>query len=302
MARTTVTNTIERIRRQLNSTVRLEVNVLAVALDASETVVTTTYDLANSIRNGAVLSIGSELMRVVAVSVSSKEITVIRGWQDTAGETHAIGDEILVNPRFTRFDIFDSMVNEIDSWAPDLFYVADATMDTVDDQAGVEVPSAFASALGVIEVRRNWTEDESVVWPTLPFVLHRGRSASLTPTEATGMFIRFTKDLGYARNGSIAVRFAMPYSTATLDESIDLADLEVTGGLLELIELGVKSRLLHDDEIGRTGRGMQDEPRRTEEVPAGAVMTLSQSFLQRYERRRNQEVRRLRTLHPFQAW
>jgi len=305
MARTTVENTIERIRRQLASTVRLEINTLGSSLTTSTLTFPLTYDLANSVRSGAVLSIGRELMRVVTVNVTSKEVTVIRGWQDTDAEAHASGDEVLINPRFTRFDIYDAIIQEIDSWNPDIFKVADAGGTFLTEATGFEVPAAYSAALGVIHVRRNFTEDSSLVWPETPFALHRGFSTNLTPTEGTGMYVRFTKGIGYMpQAGSYAIRYAIPFDTSDITaESSDLvADVGLDSPLLELVELGVKYRLLMDDENPRSARSVQDEPRRNEEVPVGQSINQTQSVLQRYERRRNSEVLRLRTLYPFRSW
>lgn len=305
MARTTVENTIERIRRQLASTVRMEINTLGSSLTTSTLTFPLTYDLANSIRSGAVLSIGRELMRVVSVNVTSKEVTVIRGWQDTDAEAHDSGDEVLINPRFTRYDIYDAIVQEIDSWSPDLFKVSDASGAFADEAAGFEVPVAYSNALGVISLRRNFTDESSVVWPETSFALHRGASAELTPTEGSGLFVRFTKGVGYMpAAGRYAIRYAIPYDTADItSEDTDLvADVGLDSPLLELVELGVKYRLLMDDENPRSARSVQDEPRRNQEVPVGASLNHSQSTLQRYERRRNSEVIRLRTTYPFRSW
>ena len=305
MARTTVENTIERIRRQLNSTVRLEINTLGATLTTSTNPVTLNYDLSNSVRSGSVLSVGRELMRVISVNTSSKECTVIRGWQDSDAEAHDSGDEVLINPRFTRTDIYDAIIQEIDSWEPDLFKVVDDPETVAVEAQGFEIASAYSNALGVIEVRRNWTEENSVVWPTMPFTLHRGRSASLTPTEGSGLFIRFTGNIGYTpAAGTVIARLAVPYDSSDItSEASDLvADVGMDAPLLELVEMGVKARLISDDETGRSARNAQDEPRRNEEVPVGAAMNAAQMALQRYERRRNQEVIRLRTRYPFRTW
>lgn len=306
MARSTVENTIERIRRQLNSNVRLEINTLGATLTTSTNPVTLSYDLANSVRSGAVLSVGRELMRVISVNVASKEVTVIRGWQDTDAEAHAIDDEVLINPRFTRFDIYDAIIQEIDSWEPDIFTTVDVTATvTGGETEGFEVPLAQANALGVISVNRNWTEDDSVVWPDMAFNLYRGRTASLTPTTGSGLFIRFTKNGGYAKkNGNVVARLAVPYQSSDItSEASDLVtDVGLTNSLIELVELGVKMRLMPDDEVARSGRGIQDEPRRDEAVQAGAAMNTGQAYLTLYNRRRAQEVRKIRNLYPFQTW
>lgn len=305
MARTTVENTIERIRRQLNSSIRLEVNTVAATMTTSTDPITFTYDLPNSVRSGAVLSVGRELMRVVSVNRSAKTANVIRGWEDSDAEAHAIGDEILINPRFTRMDIYDAMLQEIDSWQPDLFKATDIAVTFAEDAQGFEIPSANSNALGLISLRANITEDESTSWPEYAYTLQRGRSANLTPTEGTGLFVRFTANGGRARGaGTAAVRLAVPYvSTDISDETSDLVtDVGLDLPLLELVELGVKSRLIMDDEYARTGRGIQDEPRRTEETQPGAALSMAQFTLQRYERRRHQEVDRMRQMYPYRAW
>lgn len=305
MARSTVENTIERIRRQLNSSLRMEVNTLASSLTTSTDPITLNYELSNSIRPGAILSIGTELMRVIAVNRASKEINVLRGWQDTDAEAHDDDAEVLINPRFTRFDLWDSIILEIASWEPDLYTLSDDVESIAGDAEGFELASAYSNALGVVELRRNFTEDDSSVWPEFPFELHRGASANLTPTEGSGLFVRFTSNGGRARSaGTVLARVAIPYDTALITaESTDLiTDVGLDTSLLELVELGVKYRVMMDDEMARSGRMVQDEPRRNDEVPVGAALTAAQFVLQRYERRRRQEVERLRTKYPFRAW
>ena len=303
MARTSVENTVERIRRQLASTVRLEISTLGSSLTTTTNPVTLSYDLPNSLRAGSVLAIGTELMRVISVSTAAKEATVIRGWQDTDAQAHDIGDEVQINPRFTFADIYDAMIQEIDSWAPDIFKVEDDVFATTDATAGVEIPADQADILGVISVNRNWTDDASVVWPDTGFTLYRGRSSSLTPDTGSGLVVRFTRNLGFAETGNVYIQYANPYDTSLLTFDGDfVTDLGMVPNQLEIVELGVKYRVLADDETGRSARGPQDEPRRAEEVQSGDVLTLAQTVLQRYNTRKAQEVRRLRSAYTFQTW
>lgn len=305
MARTDVENTIERIRRQLDSNLRLEVNTVAATMTTTTDPITFTYDLANSVRPGAVLSVGRELMRVVSINAAAKTANVIRGWQDSDAEAHAIGDEILINPRFTRLDIYDGIIQEIDSWQPDIFTHTDIGVTFASDAQGFEIPSANSNALGVIELRRNYTEEESLAWPEMPYTLQRGLTSSLTPTEGTGLYVRFTTGIGRApAAGSLAVRLAVPYDSSLItSEASDLvSDVGLDAPLLELVELGVKARLMMNAEYGRSGRGQQDEPRRAEETPPNTALTMAQATLQSYERRRHQEVDRMRRIYPYRAW
>lgn len=310
MARSTVSTIIERMRRQLASSVRMEINTfgaLAIA-DEVETTITLSYDLADSLRSGAVLSAGRELMRVINVNATAKEANVIRAWQDSTLEAHAVGDEILVNPRFTRFDIFDALIEEINSWAPDLFYVTDTQFDVLDNAQTVELPLVLANAIGVIRVRGRSAANAatSTSWPQYEFRLQRGGTGVWSQALDSGLSIRILSGAtsgGRLARGNVLVTVAMPFSTVGVAETTDLvADLGMSESMLDVLQLGIKYRLMGDDEFGATGRTTQDEPRRAEEVPPGAALQVSGSMLQRYERRRSLEVGRLRALYPMEQW
>lgn len=310
MARSTVNTIIDRIQRQMASSLRMEVNVLGALLTASATAttVTMTYDLAASLRSGAIISIGNELMRVISVSPNSREVTVIRGWQDSAPEAHASGAEVGINPRFTRFDIFDALIDELDSWAPDLFYVSDHEFTVAEDAQTVELPVQFANALGVVAIRgqAETRAVDSTTWPQLEFRLQRGDPAVWSQAAASGLAIRLLSGV-HSRSrqpaGKVLVTVAMPFATTPIVATTDLVvTSRLATSMLDVLHLGVKARLMGDDEYGRTGRTTQDEPRRTEEVPPGASWQISGGTLQRYERRFAREVQRLRLLYPVVSW
>lgn len=304
MARDNVDTIIERVRRQLASTVRMEINVLGASLNTTDTTVQLAYALAKSVRSGAVLSIGRELLRVISVDELAQECVVLRGWQDSVAEAHDTGTEVLINPRFTRFDIVDALIEEIDSWQPDLFKVTDVEVAVTEDTTAFELAVEYADAIGVIEVRRNWTHNaDTGVWPTIEYRLQRGTAAAWSAASASGLIIRIANAIGRAYAGSLLVKVAIPYDTTTIDDETDLiADIGIDRPLLELIELGIKYRLMMADEAGRSARNAQDEPRRNEEVQANQALSLGQSYAQRYERRRAQEVMRFRQRYPLRFW
>lgn len=303
MARDTVSTVVERVRRQLNSTVRMEVNVLGSSCTDSETVLTLAHPLTESTRNGGILSIDNELMRIISVSAVAQEVTVLRAWQDSEAAAHDVGTEVLVNPRWTLFDIFDAMFQEIDSWAPDIFTVEHVTMPTTDCTEALELASDYAEAIGVVSVRRNWTTDEEVtVWPELAFTLQRG-GVGWTGAPTTGLLVRFNSLHKRVYAGNVLITIGMPYTSTDITMATVLStDKGIGASLLELIELGVKYRLMLDDETGKSARNAQDEPRRNEDVPPGAAMSLGQVLAQRYERRRAAEVIKFRTRYPMSMW
>lgn len=310
MARSTVENTVERIRRQLASSLRLEVNTLGANLNASTTTVTLTYDLSTSLFAGSILSVGTELMRVISVNANSKEVTVIRGWQDSDAGSHTTGDEVLINPRFTRFDIYDAIVDEITSWWPRLFSVASYQWTVTDEDEVVELPASMADAIGVVEVRRQWTDAYSATstndsWPTINFRLMRGTVGTWDAVSASGLLIRLIPNHAVQRDGTIHALIAQPFdvTTTTLAESDDLvADVGLLPSMLDLLTLGVKLRLMGDDENGRSARIVQDEPRRVEEIPPGSSLSVAQTMRANYERRLGDEVRKLQTKYPMRSW
>lgn len=308
MARSNVATTIERIRRQLNASIRHETNELAVNLDTTTGVVTLEYDLAASIQKGTILSVGRELMRVVSKNESAKEVTVIRGWQDSEGEAHVDGDEVLISPRFTRMDIYDAMIDEITAWAPKLFRVATYEWSIDDETDTVELPALYADALGLISVRRLWDDDAAdgaSSWPTIGFRLLRGDAAVWSGASTSGLLIRLLPNNGIRRAGAIVSQIAVPFDV-TSDELLETEDLIVDYGLepsmLEVVDLGVKMRIIGDGETGRTQRGAQDEPRRAEEVPAGASLTIAQTIRSNYARRFGDEVAKLQHKYKPRAW
>lgn len=302
MARDSISTIIDKIRRQLNSTVRLEVTTLGASCLAADTTLTLGYDLADSIRPGAVLAIEAEIVRVMAIDVSAKEVTVIRGFQDSTAADHAVGVEVQVNPRFTRFDIFDAIYDEMAGWEPDLWTTDLYETTVADDQEVIELPAAHADCIGVIEVRRNWTSTDSTSWPQVEYRLQRGTS-SWTAAPLSGLLVRFAEGYGRMQAGSVMMTIARPYDLSTLSETTAInTDLGVPYSYIDLITLGAKMRLMADDENGRSARNAQDEPRRNEDVQAGAAMSVAQMLAQRYERTRRKEVMTLRGRYPLRTW
>jgi hypothetical protein len=269
---------------------------------AADTVLTLGYDLPNSVREGAVLSIENETVRVMGVDVAAKEVTVLRGYQDSDPADHALGVEVQINPRFTRFDIFDALYDEMAGWEPDLWTTDLYETSVADDQEVVELPASLINCIGVVDVRRNWTSSESSSWPQADYRLQRGTSA-WTAAPNSGLLIRFAEGSGKMLAGSVMMTIARPFDLSTLSETTDLfTDLGVPYSYLELIALGVKMRLMGDDENGRSARNAQDEPRRNEDVPAGAAMSVAGQLAQRYERKRRNEVMILRGRYPLRTW
>lgn len=300
MSRTSVRNVVESIRRQLNSTYRYEVVQLGAAMLATDTVLTINSDPTANLRPGSLLSVSAELMRVTAVDPGPREIHVIREWGNSQEATaHADGTEAWVNPRFTAIDILDAMYDELASWDPDLFRVEDDVFPVTWSQPVVELPAGWSDAIGVVTVRRQaqaqfQSTHRENAWPEVRFRVQRG--VNLPTAVTSGIVIRLIDEVAA---GQVHVTVAVPFDLDELDIDSDMVtDVGLERSMLDLLKIGVRYRLIGDNEAGRTARTAQDEPRRAEETPPGAASDESNRLYAMYIRRKNTEIMKLRGRYP----
>ena len=299
MARTSVANTIQRIRRQASSGYRNETNVLAIAMDASTTNVTLVSALTPNIQVGAVLCIGIESMRVTAINAVTQSVTVIRGWLDSDPDVHNVNDEVQINPRFSPLDIYDGMITELQSWGPALHAVVGITTTVAADQETLELPISMAGCYGIIDIRHNWTAavNTSTAWPQLNFRFQRGVGTTWTGASTSGLLIRSIEPMNA---GSLYIIAAVPFSMSAFAFTADLiSDIGIKESMLDVLEMGVKLRMGMDNEIQRGARTQQDEPRRAEENPAGSLNAGFQLQNAIYRNRKAEEIQKLRTQYPI---
>lgn len=297
MARTDVMTTARRIRRQLSSGHRFDQLVLLNTIDDSTTSVTIDGTLPAGLIAGAMLCVDVELMRVRSVNATTNSVNVLRGYLDSTAAEHLSGALIDLNARFSLLDIFEAMRAELASWPPDLYQAADDTFTVDTGIATYELPSIWATALGVIDVRQSDERtSEETTWPRLPHRVYRGSSSGFDGATTSGLLLRFLEPV---RSGALHITVALPI-TSDIAVGDDLATAHgLNDGLLDVLELGVKRRLIHDGEHARSSRDAQDEIRRSEETPIGAMTSIHQMQNAIYTRRRAEEANRLRRFYPI---
>lgn len=294
---TTVLNEAKRIRRQASKGYRHDQIQLLAAVTSSATVFGFATTIPNSLRTGAMLSIDLELMLVISVNVPANQATVVRGAQDSVAVAHSTNDIIDIGSRFTLLDIVDAMQSEIAGWSPALYYPASATSTIATNAMTYELPVAWAGMLGVIDVRQSDLGDDVTTWPRLGCTLVRGAVAEFTGAPTSGKLLRFHEPI---RTGQLYVTVGLPYVAGVLTVTTDLeTDLKLNEGLRDLLDMGVKRRLMLDEVQGRMARQAQDESRRAEETPIGSLVPLSQLNLMAYNRRLQEEVNRLGRTHAL---
>lgn len=299
MARTTVEAFLGRMRRQLHGgSHRLQSDTLAEELDASETDVTLTTGSSAGIVVGATLCVDLELMRVTAWDSGTKVATVIRGWLDSDAATHTNGSEVVLNPRFSPLDIYDAMVDEINSWGPELYKVASDEFTLATGDETLELPAAWSGMYGLIDARRKWDSvyQDTTAWPELKVRLYRGTTDWSLGASTSGLLLRFVEPVA---SGTAYLTAALPFSTSAPAMSADLvSSIGLAESQLDILGMGTKIRLMGDVEIGRSSRHAQDDPRRAEETPLGGTVQPLSLMLAQYRTRKQEEINKLRAKYP----
>ncbi len=284
--------------------------MLGALINSSSTTVQfiSTVDLPPSVRNGAVLSVGNEVMRVLGVDTSAKTATVLRGWQDSDPVSHALGEEVWINPRFTAMDIYDTMIAELQAWGPDLYRIVSAELSIATGDQTLALPSQFLNAYGVVALNKKTTATafwpySTTAWPAADFRVLRA-PVGFSGAPASGLLIRFVSGFGSGRQeaSTVLVQLAMPFDLTDVADTADLVDdVGLQPSMLDVLDMGVKWRLMGDQENQRSARVAQDTPRMAEEVPATAALEVFKSLFPVYARRKTEETNKLRHRYSIMA-
>ncbi len=297
MSRTKVSSAVQRVKRQLASSFRYEVNVLLSDVSYSATTVSFKYELPASVITGAVISLANEEMRVMTVDRVGRSVEVLRGWNDSLPINHLADEEIHVNPRFSGLDIYEALIDEVTSWGPDLYRTVARQESVADGQQTVNLPVTWKDIYGLVDVRRNWSYDSSTSWARVEGRLQRGVPGSWTDGPRSGVLFRLFPPV---YTGSLYFVAAAPLAVDSISWYSDLVDdIGLKPSMLDVLDMGIKWRLLGDSEAGRSARVAQDMPRRAEEVPPRSASDEASRLYPLYVRRKAEEIDRLRWQYPL---
>lgn len=255
---------LDRVQRQLLSGTVEERNKLAAGIDADDTSVVATYDLAG-LRAGTVFEIDSELFYVWEAVSGTKTVTVERGYAGTTPAAHDAGAIISLNPRFPKAQMFEALNQDIDDLSSPvngLFRIA--TVDVAYNGSDRQIDLTGATnVIDLVDVRLRYLADD---YPVLRGVrLQRNLPTSDFPSGFALVF-----DEGTIA-GSLRVRYKAPFARAsTLSSNIQSVCL-VPESMEDILEMGVMSRMLQTREVKRNFIESQGDTRRSDEVPAGAI-------------------------------
>lgn len=287
----TVATVINRTQRQLLSGQVEEKNKLSGAINASTTSLATLYDL-NGLRPGTVFEIDSEMFYVWESSVSSKTLTVERGWNGTTPASHTNNAIITVSPRFPRAQILEAMNDEIADLSSPVnglyqMKIVDTEYNGTDPMINLPV---FGSVIDLYDVRLRYTSDD---YPLIRKVqLIRDLPTSDFPS---GYAIKFNQR---SRSGDLRVTYKAPFQSVA-SESDNLQTVAgIATSMEDIVALGAQIRLMSPREIRRNFIDTQGDTRRSDEVPAGAIGNSITNLLRLRRDRITAEAMKLAKQYP----
>lgn len=295
---TTTAQLISDTERLLLTGDRDELNQLASSVSDTVTSFTFTYDN-QGIQQGSYISIDLEVCYVWAVNTSAKTATVQRAMLSTTAAAHDASSIVYVNPKFTKWDIFNALNVELADLAPELFQVKSFDLTTQPVQKTYTVPAINTDLLEILEIRyqppgaelqwariTRWTQS---VLRDMPTTGDGGFSS--------GMGIRIDDALYPGR--VMTVRYAAPFTALTsLTNNVE----SVTGlpaSAIDIPPMGAAARLMGVREAKRAFAESEVDTRRASEVPVGASARAAQVILTLLESRVRSEVMALRQQWPM---
>ena len=149
------------------------------------------------LRQGSILELGQELVRVVSYDAITSTVSVTRGEYGTVPAAHLVPLLMNLNPVYTRATVFESVADNIITLYPRLFTTSQEYISTVSagifpmtDDLAVEVLSAWADG---------WTGSTDIMAEIVDFhQLTGGRSVITNHATAGALWFRYRRRMGKA--------------------------------------------------------------------------------------------------------
>lgn len=284
---------IEETRRLIFTGVREERNKLASIISSSTTSILVSYPL-SQITRGAKLSI--DLEDIYVWDASGLTISPVdRGQWGSLPATHASGAVVHVNPKFSNWEIFNALNDEVNSLsapANGLFRVATTELVYNPVISGYEYSST--DLLSVLEVRYG------VPGPSREYLISRDwESSTDLSDEFTGGSAVFVRDAIVGQPVLVKGKFAFTSLVASMFGEV--SDTGIPSSAWDIISLGAAWRLTSSMEITRNFTTSQGDTRRAQEVPPGSQLGGSRELGRLRDIRIREEASRLTAKYPARS-
>lgn len=288
-----VSDLIEETRRLLFTGAREERNKLNGAVTNVATTLTCTYPL-GSISRGSKLSIDLEDMYVW--DTSSLTVSPIdRGQYGSIAAAHTSLSTIHVNPKFSNWEIFNAVndeINDLSSPMNGLYYIG---VDEIEYNPSIQGYSYLATGLlDIYDVQYEVTGPSLAWYQSADYELSRNMGANFAAGSA--LFIR---DAYPHRSVLVKGKFAFTELAPAMTTNLTTSNVPSTA--YDILSLGAAMRLTAPREIRRNFNEVQGDTRRAEEVPPGANLGGSRELARLRNDRIRAERARLSLINPTRA-
>lgn len=244
----------------------------------------------NGVSYGQRMAIGSEVMYVSDWTLASATATVIRGFDGSTAVSHNSGVLVLIEPKYTPFDIMGAINEELDALSgPTVLYQVKTLTITYNPVfTGYDFP-ASTGIYDVLGIRykiappthnyppiKSWWWTDHMTDPIYP----SGKILKIDGAGWPGL--------------PIHVWYACAFThLTTLGQTVQSASgFPVTAN--DILPIGAAIRLTLGREIKRNFIESQPDPRKPPEVPPGAIINSVKGLQMLYQRRITQERAKLR--------
>tara|TARA_Y100001947_G_scaffold90168_1_gene76909 strand:+ start:1488 stop:2432 length:945 start_codon:yes stop_codon:yes gene_type:complete len=288
--RTKIADVVRHVKRLVNSNTRTEQDVIKVAI--ADTSDDTTFILKRDtagIRTGSYISVnnaaGTNLPETMYVyERNDVNVTVRRGVDGSYTRAWEADTSIIeVEPRFTEWQILESVRDAIQALPNNLYAVATTTADFSTTEQSVTssdlATTGFSQVLSATRTARSG-EDRLLAF-------------NVKIQEYGGAY-EVIRQEGIEKTVTVRLTYAHPFVSTTLDPDTDLVStVGMTVEMLDIPALGAAASLLLGEESVRLDLHSQGNSRSDAAVVAGDRARYSLVLQAQYDRRVSQEARRL---------
>lgn len=246
--------------------------------------------MTNGVSYGQRLGLGAEVVYVSDWTFGAGVATVIRGFDGSTAAAHSSGVTVLIEPKYTTFDIMGAINEELDglSGPTVLFQVKTVTITYNPVFTGYDFP-ASTGIYDILGIRykiapptHNYPPIKSWWWT----------DHMTDPIYPSGKILKI--DGGGWPGLPIHVWYAAAFTHLTeLTQTVQaVSGFPLTAN--DLLPMGAAIRLTLGREIKRNFIESQPDPRKPPEVPPGAILNSVKGLQMLYQRRITQERAKLR--------
>lgn len=277
---TTRSELITRISSALHSYSGLHEPVTYLTSTLTDSGLLAVVSSQDSAKRGLV-EIGDELIYVESVDSTGLVIPPFgRGYRDSTAAEHAIGEAVVMDPSFPRFEIGRNLDQVVGGLFPGLYQVKETTLSSATVDRSYDLPTDVEN---ILRVETKWDQDPADYWhPIVNFELEKTGTPQLNLYE------------GALPGWDIKVVYTAKFGALT----VDLATSGIPTSYEDLLIYGVTSRMIRFLEPARLQLGSVENVSRAQLIQAGDAGRTATQLFALYQQRVAEERRRLLEQYP----